>query len=131
MNDDAPIKEHLFPWPDEDKGYSLFEDKLENDRSIAFHGTAEVNLQSIIDDGFNFGESRSISFARQSALALKYGSEARTLASPKGCVLVVRFDEPIPRPGVCVETSIIYVYNLEEQPKVIGYCIVPENYVFR
>jgi hypothetical protein len=62
---------------------------------------------------------------------LRYGSEARTAKSPKGCVLVVRFTEPIPRPGVEVETSIIYVRELRERPKVIGYCIIPEDYQYR
>lgn len=131
MDDDASIKEYPFPWPDQDKGYSLFSAELETDELTAFHGTAEANLKSIINDGFKFGDSlSSISFARQSPLALRYGSEARSAGSPKGCVLVVRFAQPIPRPGVTVEASIIYVYNLEEQPKVIGYCVIPEEYQF-
>jgi hypothetical protein len=131
MANNASLEEYPFPWPDQDKGYSLFPPELENDELIAFHGTAQANLQSIIKDGFKFGESlKSISFAKQSSLALRYGSEARTKVSPKGCVLAVRFTEPIPRPGVGVETSIIYVYKPEEQPKVVGYCIIPENYQF-
>ena len=131
MNSDSEIKECPFPWPNAEKGYSLFARELEDDELIAFHGTAEANLQSIINDGFKFGESlQSISFARQSALALGYGSAARMKESPKGCVLVVRFTEPIPRLGVGVETSIIYVYKTDEQPKVIGYCIIPADYQF-
>jgi len=32
--------------------------------------------------------------------------------------------------GVGVETSVIHVYKLDEQPKVIGYCVLPADYKF-
>jgi hypothetical protein len=132
MDEGTSIKEYPFPWPDQDKGYNLFPDELEDDELIAFHGTAEANRQSIVNEGFKFGGTlNSVSFAKQSALALKYGSEARTQASPRGCVVVVRFAEPILRPGIKVETSTIHVYSLDEKPEVIGYCVIPEDYVFR
>jgi hypothetical protein len=132
MDESKSIEEYPFPWPDQDKGYSLFPKELEDDELVAFHGTAERNRESIVNEGFKFeGTLHSVSFAKRSALALRYGSETRTPASPTGCVLVVRFATPIPRPGIRVETSIIYVDSLEEQPEVIGYIVIPENYNFR
>lgn len=132
MNEEAPPKKYPFPWPDQDKGYSLFPHELENDELVAFHGTSEMALRPIIENGFKFGGAlQSVSFARQSSLALNYGSSARTPKSPIGCVLLVRFSPPIPRQGIVVEPSVIHVYKLEELPKVIGYCIIPQEYIFQ
>lgn len=129
MADDTP-KEYPFEGADEENGYRLFPVDLENDDHVAFHGTAEANIRSIIDNGFTFaGSLQSLSFAKSSTFALKYACDARTEASPNGCVLAVRFVS-LDRPGIMVETSIIHVYKLEEQPKVIGYCVVPANYRF-
>jgi hypothetical protein len=47
--------EYSFPWPDQNRGYNLFPEELEDDELIAFHGTAEANRQSIVNDGFKFG----------------------------------------------------------------------------
>lgn len=126
MADDTP-KEYLFQGANEENGYRLFPDELENDDLVAFHGTAETNLQSIIDNGFTFAATlQSLSFAKSSAFALSYACNARSDASPRGCVLAVRFDS-LDRPGIVAETSIIHVYKLDEQPKVIGYCVVPAD----
>ncbi len=125
------IKKYPFPWPNDERGYRLFPDELENDPLVAFHGTVRANLESIIDKGFAFaGSLQSLSFAKDSALPLSYACKARSSESPEGCVIAVRFRPPIPRPGVGVETSVIHVYKLDEQPKVIGYCVVPADYKF-
>ena len=129
MADKMPIC-YPFPGASEENGYRLFPDHLENDEFVAFHGTAEANLSSIIDSGFIFaGSLQSLSFAKSSALALGYACSARTAASPNGCVLAVRFGL-LYRPGIVVETSVIHVYKLDEQPGLIGYCVVPADYRF-
>lgn len=131
MTRSASPKEYPFPWPDEKKGYRLFPDDLESDELVAFHGTARAHLDSIIANGFTFaGTLQSLSFAKDSALPLSYASSSRSADSPEGCVIAVRFAPPIPRPGVVVETSVIHVYKLDEQPEVIGYCVIPADYVF-
>jgi len=120
--------EYLFRGASEENGYRLFPAELESDDLVAFHGTAETNLRSIIDNGFTFaGSLHSLSFAKNSSLALKYACDARTEASPNGCVLAVRFAS---LDNVVVETSIIHVHRLDQQPEVIGYCVVPADYPF-
>jgi hypothetical protein len=127
----AAITEYAFPWPNDEKGYRLFPAAMENDELVAFHGTSRAKLDAIIKNGFAFaGELQSLSFAKDSALPLRYACAARSADSPEGCVIAVRFAPPIPRPGIVVETSVIHVYKLDEQPEVIGYCIVPADYVF-
>ncbi len=129
MADKMPIC-YPFPRAIGENGYRLFPDLLENDEFVAFHGTAEANLSSIIGNGFIFaGSLQSLSFAKTSALALGYACRARREASPNGCVLAVRFGL-LDRPGIVVETSVIHVYKLDEQPQVIGYCVVPADYRF-
>jgi hypothetical protein len=131
MDDNGPIKKYPFQGANEEGGYCLFPDELENDEHVFFHGTAEANLPSIIDNGFRIaGSLPSVSFARTSALALRYACAARTGSSPNGCVLAVRFDS---LDNVrCTEESFgIHVYRFDQQPIVIGYCVVPAAYVFR
>ena len=75
MADKMPIC-YPFPGASEENGYRLFPDHLENDEFVAFHGTAEANLSSIIDSGFIFaGSLQSLSFAKSSALALGYACQ--------------------------------------------------------
>jgi hypothetical protein len=131
MDDDISIKEYLFQGANEDSGYRLFPDELENDDHVFFHGTAAGNLQSIIATGFKIaGSLPSISFARSCSLALSYACSARTEASPNGCILAVRFS-CLGKPYIVSESFGIHVYNLDQQPALIGYCIVPADYVFR
>ena len=129
MNCSTPA-EYPFRTPNEDSGYRLFPSEMENDEHVAFHGTAEAKLQSIVDHGFRIcGELESVSFAKNSNLALKYACDHRTQASPNGCVIVVRF-ESLNMGGMKVETSVIHIYKFLQQPKILGYCVVPADYEF-
>jgi hypothetical protein len=129
MSQTSPI-EYPFLGASESNGYRVFPNELENDPLVAFHGTARMHLPSILDHGFAFMRTLvSLSFAKGSPLALKYACEARTSHSPDGCILAVRFDS-LERPGIVVEHSIIHVYKLDEQPVVIGYCVIPTDYQF-
>lgn len=131
MPDIASIRQYDFPWPNDDNGYDIFPTDLENDPLVAFHGTAESNLDSIIRSGFKIGgELPSISFAKNSSLPLNYACRKRSEISPNGVVIAVRF-ESLTQPGVAEEVSCIHLYCQGKQPEIIGYCVVPENYVFR
>jgi hypothetical protein len=125
----AEITEFPFPNLPDETGYKLFPEELENDLSVAFHGTSKERLASIIDSGFRLSQSTgSASFARSSALALRYASGARSPDSPEGVVIAVRFASLQP-PGVEDDGhSIIYLRDLKQQPKIIGFCIVPAAY---
>lgn len=86
------IKQYEFPWPNEDTGYELFPSELENDPLIAFHGTAELNLEPIVKHGFRIqGGLESISFAKGSSFPLGHACDRRSNESPKGVVIAVRF----------------------------------------
>lgn len=123
------IKQYSFPWPNDDKGYDIFPIELESNPNVVFHGTAESNLESILEDGFIYrNESPSISFAKNSSLSLRYACEKRSGYSPNGVVLAVIF-ESLQQPGLAVESSCIYLYPKGKQPKIIGYCVVPGNYL--
>lgn len=122
----------VFPFPDNpaDADYCLFPVSLENDDLVFFHGTAESNLTSILNIGFAIPQSSpSISFAKSSSLSLRYASEARCTASPNGVVIAVRYSS-IERPHITQEAFGLHVYSFDEPPTIIGYCIVPQSYVF-
>jgi len=122
-----PIK-YPFAGANEENGYRLFTDELENSDLVAFHGTAETNLLSIIDNGFRIEPPfPSTSYARNSSHALKYACEKRSGNSPNGCVLIVRFRS---LQNVTVESGVIHVYRQEFQPELIGYCVIPASYDF-
>lgn len=133
MRDCTIPKEYLFNKPSEANEYRLFPDELENDDEIFFHGTAAENLASILKDGFKIskilGTLPSLSFAKNSSLALRYACEKRTDASTKGCVIAVRFDQ-IDKSRIRVEPFGLHVYDFQEQPVIVGYCIIPEDYKF-
>ncbi|SDZ16447.1 hypothetical protein [Nitrosomonas sp. Nm33] len=124
-------KEYPFPSTPEKNGYRLFPDDMENDGHIFFHGTAEKNLVSILNNGFRIsGNLQSVSFARESSLSLRYACEARDNSSPQGAVIAVRY-ACLNKPYIGQEGFGLYVYDLNVQPQIVGYCLVPANYVFR
>lgn len=130
MANDQSVVKYVFVEPSEETSYRLFTEKIENDEIVAFHGTACANLNSILDNGFELkGPLESLSFSKNSNVALNYACDARSATSPDGCVIAVRFDS-LDKPSICVGPSIIHVYDLNDQPKVISYCIVPASYVF-
>ncbi|HZL67370.1 MAG TPA: hypothetical protein VFC29_08570 [Candidatus Limnocylindrales bacterium] len=131
MGQTDSIKQYPFGRANAENDYRLFPDELEDDEQVFFHGTAEANLESIVGGGFKIqGALPSVSFAKTSAVPLRYACEARSPASPNGCVIAVRFGS-VDRPGIARESFGLHVYTFDPQPVVIGYCIVPADYVFR
>jgi len=131
MSESAKPREYPFPSAPEENEYRIFPDDMENDGLIFFHGTAEKNLDSIVNNGFRISDNLpSVSFARNSSLSLRYACEVRDDSSPCGVVMAVRYDYLNER-HIFQEGFGLHVYDLSVQPQIVGYCVVPENYVFR
>jgi hypothetical protein len=124
-----------FPFPADPKavGYIVFPACLEDDPHVFFHGTAAVLLPSICKVGFIPNHPlTSVSFAKNSPLALRYACEKRDSTSPEGCVIAVRYED-LNRPGLKIEPDvskpeILHDYTREPPPVVVGYSIVPATY---
>ena len=130
MSNIEAAKQYEFPCAIEESGYQVFPDVLENDDHIFFHGTAETNLALILTKGFRIsGNLRSVSFARNSSLSLKYACEARCKSSPKGVVIATKFD-CLNKPNIVQESFGLHVCKFDVQPYIVGYCFVPADYVF-
>jgi hypothetical protein len=124
------MEEYPFLYTIEENDYKLFPANLENDAHIFFHGTAEKNLCSIIKDGFRIsGNLPSVSFANSSSLSLNYACNSRSEASPEGVVIAVRYED-VTLPYFRVESFGLHVDNMENQPTIVGFCVVPANYVY-
>jgi hypothetical protein len=125
-------KEYSFLNPNEKNRHRVFPDAIEDDKHILFHGTAAANLESILRNGFRMPamDPASVSFARDSSLALKYACAPPSQPPRKGCIIAVRFDD-LNSPRIVSESFGIHVHRPDALPPVIGYCIVPDDYVFR
>jgi hypothetical protein len=47
------------------------------------------------------------------------------------CVIAVRFENLKEWKHDATESWGIYLYELERQPEIIGYCVIPADYIFR
>jgi RNA:NAD 2'-phosphotransferase (TPT1/KptA family) len=111
-----------FPSDIQERDYRVFPDTLEKDAEVLFHGTSRDAFEAISREGFSPSKVlKSVSFARDSALALSYACQDEG----NGVILVVRFCS---QSGVRQESSIVYLDDLKNQPEIIGYCIVPYTY---
>lgn len=125
------IIEYQFQSVGEENDYRQFPDEIETNDHIFFHGTAEVNFEIIKKQGFQpkaDGKLSSISFAKNSSLALGYACTARNDLSLKGIIIAVDISdikEYIVQEGFGIHLSPKF------QPKIIGYCLIPENYKFK
>lgn len=121
-----------FEWPGNDavknNGYRVFPAELENDPLVAFHGTSEVLFRGIEQrNGFIPSPGlESASFGRQSPTALEYACKKRGKGEP-GYIVVARFAS-LNQKKVVFETSVIHLYDFENQPTIIGVCVVPPDY---
>ena len=126
------INEYTFQSLGEESNYRQFPDEIENNNHILFHGTAEVNFENIKKQGFQpktGGELNSISFAKNSSLALDYACAARNALSPKGIIIMIDISNI--KQECIVEQNFGIHLSPKFQPKIIGYCLVPENYKFK
>ncbi|EJL6557096.1 hypothetical protein NMS12_003441 [Vibrio cholerae] len=135
------MKQYDFPFPNEEKGYSLFPSDLEESDNILFHGTAIENFDAIVSDGFKSAKEigkgtnpnfllESVSYAKTSNQCLAYVCNNRDKSNPKdGVVFVVKFDS-LDVFGITNNFDDIHVNLPNIQPEIIGYCIVPKEYKF-
>lgn len=88
MENGEQVREFPFLSAGDENFYRQFPEDLEDSEQVFFHRTAEQTLSSILNRGFIIsGSLASVSFAKNSALALKYACEARNRISPMGCDL--------------------------------------------
>jgi hypothetical protein len=107
----------------------VFPDDLEQDPEVFFHGTDRRFLESIVADGFRFpppDKARSVSFARNSSVPLGYASGL----GADGVVIAVRFNAS--NRSVRREESFgLHIDAFDPQPEIVGFCVVPADYVHR
>ena len=119
-----------------DRGYRVFPENLDHDPLLWFHGTSEDALRSILQQGFVIPASRpeappdalpSVSFAKRSAVALRYACDARASGTRNGGILAVRFAS---FDGVTREGDVLLVARADRMPSILRFCIVPASYRF-
>ena len=135
------MEEYSFPWPDHEKGYSLFPSEMEDDPLVLFHGTAIGRFDPIISEGFKSGKElgggtdpsyhlESVSYANSSSHSLMHVCNTRDRnGGGVFVVFVVKFPS-LPSAGITVNQSDIHVFDPRIEPTILGFCVVPESYRF-
>lgn len=128
------ITRYNFPANPSAHGYCVFPQHLESEDLVLFHATPSENYKAIIEDGFKAdpkGSSglTSVSFAWKSSAALAHAMGKRESHPGDWCIFAVRY-RSISRQGLTWDTVALHDYTLAPPPEVIGYCIVPETFVF-
>lgn len=120
------VIEYEFKKPLEENSYCIFPLELEQDSTIFFHGTRWGNFDSIYRFGFKPKPPLdSISFNEISSHCINFASGH----GEDGVVIAVKFSCP----EILLRESsnqIAYLYELAQQPKIIGYCLIPASYRF-
>ena len=127
------IKEYKFQALGVENSYRQFPNEIENNSYIFFHGTAEANFENINNKGFQpkaNGKLSSISFAKNSSIALGYACNARDKELENGIIIVVDVSNISLEKIKDFGKEAIYLHP-KFQPKIIGYCIIPKSYQFK
>lgn len=133
---------YKFPWPNEEKGYSLFPQNIEDNQNILFHGTPARNFDSIVNNGFKStkecGEGTdsnfvlpSTSYAKNSNQSLSHVCERRSKNQDEEFVVFAVKFQSINQQGIRNNNIDIHVDDSNIQPEIIGYCCVPTDYEFK
>jgi len=126
--------EYAFPADPSSTSYCVFPDVLERDDLVLFHATPIANLEPILKNGFIIPDPTgtnglpSVSFAKQSSMALGHAMLMRRDRPGEYCILAVRYPS-LERKGLKNNVSDIHDYTLDPPPKIVGYCKVPTTYV--
>jgi hypothetical protein len=129
----ADIKKFEFPKPLPAQSSRVFPEALETDEHVFFHGTLAVNLDKIVAEGFKpaksleSGDLTSVSFSKQSPMALSFLCQKQSTDSQDGAIIAVRY-ERLDFCHIKVNLSDMQDYRLDPPPEIIGYCIVPSEY---
>ncbi|MCA1868464.1 hypothetical protein HW571_22575 [Agrobacterium genomosp. 3] len=126
-------KEFQFPTIEDLKeaGYRVFPSPLEDDELVFFHATLAQHLTDIINDGFRSakelekGELDSVSYAKQSPMALGHVCKPGQPVDNEFLIIAVRFEDTVLHR---VNASDMHVFN-GTQPEIIGVCRIPRTYV--
>lgn len=137
------IVEHPFPGSSKMEGrrYCVFPDALENDPLVLFHATIAEDYDNILRVGFktaaDLGKAeglQSVSYAKRSSGALshirgRYRTEEVIIIAVEFASVVTRTGKDSNSAGMVVNTDDIHVYD-GTQPKIIGFCRIPDGYAF-
>lgn len=125
---------HLQKWqpvsPTEHNGFCIFSQDLEEDPLVFFHTTPKRHLDAIATVGFRSaaalgtGTLTSVSYAKKSSACLAHIGNP---ATDDHVVFAVRFDS-LDQKGLVVNISDIHVYDDALQPRILGYCELPNGF---
>jgi hypothetical protein len=130
----VPQSEEMTEWkavlPTEANGFRFFGQELEDDPLVLFHATPSKNFDSIVRSGFRsarsmeIGPLSSVSYAKRSSSCLAHmGNEAQE----DYVIFAVKF-ESLEQRGVRNNQSDIHVDDENLQPRILGYCRVPQGF---
>ena len=120
--------QHPFRTPTERNAFQLFDLILEQDPLVWFHGTDDLNRQSIFASGFRPGKvTGTTSFCATSGVPLHYACMRRSGSPASGLVIAVQLD-PL------VASRMERTPTLDLDPTrvaltFLAFCVVPSSYV--
>ena len=104
--------------------------RLQSD-SLSFHPVhTQIRAFGPRDLHHAKGRGQSVSFSNRSNLCIGYACRSRNKLSPGGVVIAVRFPSLEGR-RIVREQWGIYLFEMEFQPEVVGYCMIPATYQFK
>lgn len=117
--------------PTEANHYCVFNWELEDDPNVLFHATNKENFDSICQNGFlssaklGTGLLDSVSFAYKSSACLVHlnGHFEQDIV-----IFAVRFGS-LQEKRIVINQSDIHVYS-DIQPERLGYCEIPQGFIY-
>lgn len=116
--------------PTEKNEFCLFAQNIEDNPTVFFHVTPKRHFDSIVSSGFRSaaelrsGELNSVSYAKRSSICLAHiGNDVKE----NYVVFAVEFDT-LQQLGIKDNSLDIHVYKSEIQPRILGYCEIPEGF---
>tara|TARA_R110001592_G_scaffold20926_18_gene84755 strand:+ start:4486 stop:4854 length:369 start_codon:yes stop_codon:yes gene_type:complete len=114
--------------PTKNNNHQVAREEFENDPLVLFHTTPMKNFGSIVEQGFRFGEIvKSVSYAYKSTSCLMHRGE---FVAEDYAVFIVKF-ETLDQDFITKNILDIHVHNEDLQPEIIGYSIIPKEFVYR
>ena len=116
--------------PCEENDYHAFDLFFENDPLVLFHMTPKTNLHSIEMHGFKsgkalgIGENDSVSYAKRSKGCFAHKG---THFLEDQVIIAAKFDT-LDKDRVKIDIDDVYVYDINIQPSILGYCELPKGY---
>lgn len=121
------MKEYEFIIPTQENNYRCALVEFEDDPLVLFHVTLQKNFCSIVEHGFRFGkELQSVTYAYNSTSCLIH----RGQSVEEECTLFIVKFQTLDECFITKNILDIHVYNIDFQPQIIGYTVIPKDYVY-